>query len=342
MKKVVIVGGGFTGALTAKKLEKSFDVTLIDTKDYFEFTPGILRTIVSPSHIKKVQVLHNHYLKKADVIRGYVNKIDSKKVYIKDKSITYDYLVIASGSRYSIPIKEANIIIASRASHLRESWKNLCKAKNIVIIGGGLVGVELTGEILDRYKNKNITIIHKGDRLIERNHQKTITYADKFLRKKGVKIILNEEASYGKNLITTNKGTKIKADLVFICTGVQTNFEFLKQNFAKLLDKKKRLKVNDYLQVEGYENIFAGGDITSINEEKLAQNAERHARLIAKNIKHLENNEELEKYIKKERPIVISLGRFNGVIQYKSLILKGLIPGLAKTIVERVKMMRYM
>ncbi len=57
MKRVVIVGGGFAGAYVARNLEKKFDVVLIDTKDYFEFTPSILRTIINPDHAKKIQAM---------------------------------------------------------------------------------------------------------------------------------------------------------------------------------------------------------------------------------------------------------------------------------------------
>jgi hypothetical protein len=49
-REVVIVGGGFAGAYVAKALEDSFRVTLVDNKDYFEFTPSVLRTIVEPNH----------------------------------------------------------------------------------------------------------------------------------------------------------------------------------------------------------------------------------------------------------------------------------------------------
>ena len=47
-KKVVVVGGGFTGSNTARLLEKDFDVTLIDTKSYFVFTPSIIKAISMP------------------------------------------------------------------------------------------------------------------------------------------------------------------------------------------------------------------------------------------------------------------------------------------------------
>lgn len=49
-REVVIVGGGFAGAYVAKALEDCFRVTLVDNKDYFEFTPSVLRTIVEPNH----------------------------------------------------------------------------------------------------------------------------------------------------------------------------------------------------------------------------------------------------------------------------------------------------
>lgn len=68
--RLVIIGGGFAGAFAAKKLEDFFDLTLIDTKDYFEFTPSVLRTIVEPNHISSIQIYHNQYLdlKKTSII----------------------------------------------------------------------------------------------------------------------------------------------------------------------------------------------------------------------------------------------------------------------------------
>ncbi len=125
MKRVVIIGGGFAGSYAARKLENEFDVTLIDSKDYFEFTPGILRTIVEPPHAEKIQVLHSRYLKRARIIVGEVKEVAETFVKVNGKKIGFDYLVISSGSRYELPIKEQNIFLATRASHLRNYYPKI-------------------------------------------------------------------------------------------------------------------------------------------------------------------------------------------------------------------------
>jgi len=154
-KKVVIIGGGFAGSAVAKSLEPFFHVILIDTKDYFEFTPSVLRTIVEPTHIKMIQVIHNHYLRHATVLQKEVLKIDQEnKVNLDDRQISFDYLVISSGSTYNPPFKETKLIQSARGSMLREQAYALRSSKKVLIIGGGLVGVELAAEIATHFPKK--------------------------------------------------------------------------------------------------------------------------------------------------------------------------------------------
>jgi apoptosis-inducing factor 2 len=342
MKKLVIIGGGFTGSFIAKNLENEFDVTLIDSKDYFEYTPSVLRCIVEPDYIKKIQVMHDHYLKKAKVINGCVKDLDEKEVIVNEEKIRYDYLIIASGSSYEAPFKEQNIVRAFRAKHLRDSYEKLKKAEEVLIIGGGIVGIELAGEILYKYKNKKITLVHSKECLIERCNDKAIDYAYKYLKKKKVRIIFNERIVEGNNKeYFTNNGRKIETDITFLCVGIRPNFDFLKNNFSNILCERNLINVNDYLQVEGYENIFAGGDITNIMEEKTAQNAEKHAEVIIENLRNLENKNELIGYMSKRRMLDISLGKYSGIMNYKNFCLTGIIPAALKVLIEWKTMKGY-
>mgnify|MGYP001571337826 FL=1 len=211
----------------------------------------------------------------------------------------------------------------------------MCKAKDVFIIGGGLVGVELAAEICTRYNDKTITIIHSKEKLIERNHKKAIKYSENFLRRKGVKIIYGERAKQKEeNFFLTDKGSKFRADMAFLCTGITPNYDFMKTNFAHCLNKKNQIKVNEHLQLIRERNIFAAGDITDRTEEKTAQNAERQAKIVVKNLIALENNEELVEYHSKRTPLVISLGKYNGILDLGNFVFTGIIPAFLKSFIE--------
>src|SRR3989344_3608122 len=205
MKKVVIIGGGFAGSYIAKSVEELFDVTLIDNKDYFEFTPGILRTIIIPEHRKKIQALHSSYLKQTNIIKGQVTKVSETEVFIGEKKLNFDYLIICSGSRYNTPIKEQNIVLATRANILQKHNEQLDKSKNVLIIGGGFVGVELAAEIVWKYKDKKVIIVQFKDCLMDRSNLKAQEFAKKYLENNGIKIIFNE-------FVLNNKGKVFTTD----------------------------------------------------------------------------------------------------------------------------------
>lgn len=341
MKKIVIIGGGFAGAFAARKLECRFQVTLIDEKEYFEFTPGVLRTLVNPSHRRSIEILHKEYLQRTRIIQGTAIAITKKDITINHKKIPFDYLIIASGSRYNSPIKEKDLVIASRAKELQEYSQQLLKAKKVLIIGGGIVGVELAAEICTFFPEKKVVIVHSKERLMERAPEKAQKYAQHFLEKRKVRIIFNERITKHENhQYHTDKGTTISCDLAFLCTGIMPNHEHLGVCSVNLNDRKL-LCVNEYLQVQSHSTIFAAGDITNIPEEKTAQAAEKQAAVVVKNIQRLEERKKLLQYSPAAKPMVISLGKYDGIFFYKSFVLTGVIPAFMKWFVEKKTMGRY-
>lgn len=73
---VVIVGGGFAGRTALRELRSEFEVTLIETKEYFEYTPSILRCLVEPDHARKIVLPQPRHITVANVVH-----FDSKRKY---------------------------------------------------------------------------------------------------------------------------------------------------------------------------------------------------------------------------------------------------------------------
>ena len=342
MKKVVIIGGGFAGAYIARKLEKSFDVTLIDTKNYFEFTPSVLRTLVEPEHVHSIQRNHTKYLQQARVVQDHDREVREHDVTTTKETFPFEYLIICSGSRYNSPIKEEDLAIVSRAAELRRFAQKLQKAHHVLIIGGGIVGVELAAEIVTHYPHKKITLVHAHSRVMERMPPHISHYAEKFLTKRGVQIMYNNrvEVNQGKTY-HLSRGEKMTPDMAFLCTGITPHSEFMEKHFFPLLSDKKYVNVTNTLQVKGMKHMFAAGDVTSIREEKTAQNAEKQAQIVVENIVHTERGEALTEYHSNPRMMVISLGRWKGILTYKNVVLTGIIPGILKTVIEWKTMWRY-
>ncbi len=340
-KRVVIIGGGFAGSVCAKKLMHDFEVTLIDTKDYFEFTPSILRTIIKPQLITKIRKPHRKYLPDTQIIIGNVTEVGNDTVQVNNAARGFDYLIIASGAVYGA-ILSGNGIRPSGGSELMAHAEKLQQAQNVLIVGGGLVGVELAGEITEFYPAKKVTLVHSGNMILERNHPTTRAVAMKFLQRRGVIIEVNcaiTACTDGK--FTANSGKMYRPDISFICTGITPNTAFLQKHYAAVLAKNKSVAVNEYLAVKGYSHLFALGDANAIPEEKTAQSAEKQAELVCENLRRLQKNKELKTYAPKKRPMIISLGKYHAIFEYKDVVWFGKLPALLKYGVEVKTMLKH-
>jgi NADH dehydrogenase FAD-containing subunit len=82
----------------------------------------------------------------------------------------------------------------------------------------------------------------------------------------------------------TTGGKSLEADLVFWATGTRLNNKPLLKNFVDVIDERGQIRVNKHLQVEGYEHIYAVGDITNFPEIKMAAATTHHADVTVNNI----------------------------------------------------------
>jgi NADH dehydrogenase FAD-containing subunit len=342
--KIVIIGGGFCGAWVAKKLEqnRTLEVVLIDTKEYFEYSPSLWKLLVNPNFYKRLIIPHTSYLKNTRVVTDPLVSVTPTTVHTKKEKIPFDYLVIATGIDYPIFLKNTRDVLTIKSGQeVMKYTDQVAKAHTILIIGGGLIGVEVAGELATHTPEKHIILVHSFGRLLERNTPAVSVYAQKFLEEKGVEFIFNEKiVDHKKGTFLTNTDRSIKADVGIWCAGIKCNPWFMKDFPASILTEKKSLKVNHCLQLKGYPQIFIGGDINDIDEEKTAAAADRQAIFITASILRMTAGKKPYRYKPIILPMDISLGRYNGIIILPPFMIPGVIAALVKKLVEKIALLR--
>lgn len=344
MMRIIILGGGFCGSLIAKELDKqkNIEVVLIDKKGYFEYSPSLWKLLINKENHKKYIVPFTKFLRHTRLITTSILRVTPQFVETESEKLMYDYLVISTGIEYPIYLENTkNVITVKSGVEVVQNYEKIVNAKTILIIGGGLIGTEIAGELATRSLKKHIILVHSHDRLLERNRTNVSCYAKRFLESHGITILLGEKVIDHRNgTFMTDTKRHIAADIGIWCAGIQSNPWFMKDFPSSIFTRNNALTVNRFLLLEGYSNIFVGGDITNIAEEKTALNAERHGNLISANLLRSIKRKKLIGYKSRKLPMIISLGRTDAMLTYWVFLVPGFIPAVIKLIVEKVGMNR--
>ncbi|MDG3582362.1 NAD(P)/FAD-dependent oxidoreductase [Galbibacter pacificus] len=297
--RVVIIGGGFGGIALAKKLAKQeMQVVLLDKHNYHTFQPLLYQVStggLEPDSIaypirKILSKYPNFYFRLA-----LVEAIDTakKKVNTDIGELKYDYLVLATGSRtnfFGNKEIEANSMIMKtvpEALNLRslilenfeealltDSLDEQDALMNFVIVGAGPTGVELAGALAEIKKGilpkdypdldtrrAQINIVQSGDTILKGMSDKASIKAEDFLEELGVNVWKNTRViGYDGDMVTTTTDLTFRTATLIWAAGVHG--ETVHGLDAKeLLVPGNRVKVNQYNQVTGFNDIFAIGDV---------------------------------------------------------------------------------
>jgi NADH dehydrogenase len=329
-KHIVIIGGGFAGLNLAKQLynNKYYQVTLIDKNNYNYFTPLLYQVATSflePSSIS--YPFRKLFSKKGIAFRmATVSYVDTtiKTLQLHDGSqMQYDFLIFAAGTQTNFFGNESvrknafSLKGIDDALHMRnELIKTLelasietdpvekQKLLTIVIAGGGPTGVEVAGMLAEMKKyildtdypemqdtQAEIYVVDAAAHLLAPMSEKTHDAAYDALTKMGVHIKLDTQVlSYENDQVLLSTGEVIEAKTLLWAAGVIAHtFEGISQ---KSLGKGKRMITDAYNHVQGYDAVFAIGDISvqytdsayPNGHPQLAQPAIQQGKALARNL----------------------------------------------------------
>jgi NADH dehydrogenase len=357
--RVVIIGGGFAGLAVAKGLRKQeLQVVLLDKHNYHTFQPLLYQVAtggLEPDSIafplrKTINDLENYFFRLTEVTNI---SPDKKTVETTIGNLEYDYLVIATGSKTnffgnqniekhamgmkSVPqsLNIRSLIIENfEEALLTSDLDERLALMNFVIVGGGPTGVELAGALAEMKKGilpkdypdldirqMQINLIQGSDRLLDAMSTQSSKKSEDFLIKLGVNIwkgIFVKD--YDGLNVTTNTDQTFKASTVIWAAGVTGDtIDGLNEN--SIVQRGTRFKVDNFNRVNGYENIFAIGDVASMNSEKyeyghpmMAQPAIQQGKLLAKNILALQKGKQLKPFTYNDKGSMATIGRNKAVV----------------------------
>jgi len=219
--RIVIVGAGPAGVNCAQALAKQLtpqddvEVLVLERSKFFFHAVGTPRAYTDASFAKKLFIPYDHAIPAAaapfvKILRATAtkvsvepNEVSFRKVRDEDDqeeseehTLAFDYLIIATGSTYTVPIKQdpRTNSRADTEAKLTEVHEKIASADRILVVGGGAVGCEVAGDIAHKYPNKSVTILEARDKLIAGNNlrDKFYSYLDHSLAKLKIRVILGE------------------------------------------------------------------------------------------------------------------------------------------------------
>jgi NADH dehydrogenase FAD-containing subunit len=296
-KTVAVVGGGYGGTLVAEALDEAADVILIDPREAFVNVAASLRALTQPSWAANAFFRYDTLLRHGRHVQQRAVSVDGNGVALGDGSrIEADYVVLATGSSYSYPARPHLIdaSVAEALSDLRATHEQLERARSVLILGAGPVGLELSGEIREVWPDKKVTIVDRSAEVLPGYLQKVRDNLHRQLEALGIDLRLNTsvptmpptpEGTFGKFTGTTSGGEEINADIWFRSFGSQVNTNYLADGALTSLSARNTVPVTAELNLVGYENVYALGDIADLTDPKMATWAQTQAAVVVENIR---------------------------------------------------------
>ena len=274
MEQIVIIGNGISGVTLARFIRKQSNhrITIISSETEFFFSRTALMYVYM-GHMKfeHTQPYENDFWKKNDIniIKGLVTDVNTKdKVLILDNEtvIKYDKLVIATGSKsnkFGWPGQDLKGVTGLYHKQDLETLEIFSKNCNrAVIVGGGLIGIELA-EML-RSRNIPVTflvreksfwnlVLPEGESQMINRH--ILEHHIDLRLETGLLKILSDENGNARAIVT-DKNETIECQIVGLTAGVTPNIDFLKNSGIEL---GRGVKVNRFLETN-VKDVFAIGD----------------------------------------------------------------------------------
>ncbi|WP_138419986.1 FAD-dependent oxidoreductase [Aquibacillus sediminis] len=378
-KNIVIIGAGYAGVHAAKKLAKKYkkdpsvNITLIDRHSYHTMMTELHEVAahrVEPDAIQfDLRRLFNRT--KVNLVTDNVTHVDhnKKKVETEHGAFDYDYLILGMGGEpndFGTPgVGEHAFTLWSweDAVQLREHIEKTVQLAALehdeatrramltfTVCGSGFTGIEMVGELIEwkerlakehklNVEEISLYVVEAAPTILNMLDRKDADKAESYLVKKGVKILKNSPIVEVKpESIVLKSGEEVPTHTLIWTAGVKANSDT--KDYGMSTARAGRLKVNEYMESEDYEDVYVIGDLAYYEEEEgkptpqIVEAAEQTGMTAAKSIIADISGGEKEAYNGKYHGVMVSIGARYGVANLSGIRLSGWFANFMKHMVN--------
>jgi NADH dehydrogenase len=369
-KRILILGGGFGGVATARHLERLFrrrpdvEIVLVSRDNFVLMTPLLFEVFSGNLELRSCSVPIRGFLRSARFVEASVQSIDLDQRIVRLSSagktgeLAYDQLVVALGSKTNREVIQGSqhaftfktladalllrnhVIERFERADVETDPQRKAELLTFVIIGGGLVGTELLGElsafvdgIVPLYKHVDrdevrFVLLQAEDRIMPEIDPALAGYGYQVLAaRRGVEFRTNTRVRAIEPRMVHLANETIAADTIILAAGVAPNLMLAGLPVAK--DKRGCIAVERTMRCPDYPEVWALGDCAWIPGPDgkpyppLAQHALRQARLLARNIHRVLAGQPPQPYVHESLGMMGSLGHYMGFAQFLKLRMYG-------------------
>jgi len=374
--KVVIVGGGFAGLRLARKLNNKpgFEILLIEKFNYHQFQPlfyQVATAALDASNISFPLRKAFHNSKNVHIRMAELKQVlpEQNKIITDVEDIIYDVLVLAMGAdtnffgnqqiaSHAFPMKSTVEAIQLRHRFI-QNFEDALTAKtddelqrllNVVIVGGGPTGVELSGALSEMkkyvlpkdypeldFKKMTIYLLEGGDKILGSMSEQSSADAARYLKKLGVTVMTKTIVKdYDGQSVLLADGKTISSNMVIWAAGIKGN---VPDGLDKsLIVRGNRIKVDRHSKISEFRNVYVLGDLAYMETPKyptghpqVASVAIAQAEILADNLHRIERkSKEFFEFEYFDKGSMATVGRNLAVVDIPKpkLHLRGLVAWL--------------
>jgi NADH dehydrogenase len=324
--RIVIVGAGFAGLAAARGLDHGYAVTVVDRSASFEWLPNIHQLLSGAKRPRELRLPIRRLAARAGhrFVRAEVTHIDGRAGAVRTadgRQLAFDACIVAVGGvndtygvkgadRHAMPFK--SVADCAAIGRKLAALARQCEERSVVIVGGGLEGIEALGEILRRFRSSGtlrISVVESGTRLLA-GAPPTL---DAKVRAHAVPLGVRFRTGSAVTAVTRTRvelrsGERLHSDLT-IWTGGVTASPLLRA--SRLAGKGKSwAPVTPALQSKLFKSVFVVGDAAGLPTPlpKQAYYAMQMGRSAADNVRRWLNGRPMRAFRPEPKPMLVAFG----------------------------------